>query len=212
MYRKSNMETYITIHKIDSQREFSVWLRKLKQGLCINLEGWDAREIQKGGIYVYLWLIHIEVWQKTTKICKAIILQLKKSSLERNKSSELWWLLTDWVAAVSCWLHCCWARRKFSFFFLGLLSKIQSLVHAWDLSFQGFMTSFWVTFSFIHFHTVSSHFYILVNWHIMLSENGLFILYYTVTWVDKFLDCCRTYFIILHKKCCSSVLYVQLRE
>ena len=39
MYGKSNMETYITIHKIDSQREFSVWLRKLKQGLCINLEG-----------------------------------------------------------------------------------------------------------------------------------------------------------------------------
>ena len=33
--------------KIDSQREFSVWLRKL------NLEGWDGagdgREVQKGG-------------------------------------------------------------------------------------------------------------------------------------------------------------------
>ena len=39
MYRKSNMETYITICKIDSQQEFAVWLRKLKQGLCINLEG-----------------------------------------------------------------------------------------------------------------------------------------------------------------------------
>ena len=38
MYGKSNMETYITICKIDSQQEFSVWLRKLKQGLCINLE------------------------------------------------------------------------------------------------------------------------------------------------------------------------------
>ena len=25
--------------KIDSQPEFAVWLRKLKQGLCINLEG-----------------------------------------------------------------------------------------------------------------------------------------------------------------------------
>ena len=50
---KSNMETYITICKIDSQREFAVWLRKLKQGLCINLEGWngagDGREVQKGG-------------------------------------------------------------------------------------------------------------------------------------------------------------------
>ena len=41
------------ITKIDSQREFAVWLRKLKQGLCINLEGWDGeghgREVQKGG-------------------------------------------------------------------------------------------------------------------------------------------------------------------
>ena len=44
MYENSTMETYITICKIDSQREFSVWLRKLKQGLCINLEGWDGEE------------------------------------------------------------------------------------------------------------------------------------------------------------------------
>ena len=47
------METYIPICKIDSQGEFAVWLRKLKQGLCINLEGWDGegdgREVQKGG-------------------------------------------------------------------------------------------------------------------------------------------------------------------
>ena len=66
MYGESNMEAYITICKIDSQREFAVWLRKLKQGLCIKLEGWngegDGREFQKGGdIYVYLRLIHDEV-------------------------------------------------------------------------------------------------------------------------------------------------------
>ena len=30
MYGKSNMETYITIYKIDSQQEFAVYLRKLK--------------------------------------------------------------------------------------------------------------------------------------------------------------------------------------
>ena len=51
MYGNSNMETYITICKIHSQREFAIWLRKLKQGLCINLEGWDGvgdrREVQK---------------------------------------------------------------------------------------------------------------------------------------------------------------------
>ena len=45
MYGKSNMETYITIRKIDSQWEFAVWLRKLKQGLCINLEGWMGKEM-----------------------------------------------------------------------------------------------------------------------------------------------------------------------
>ena len=53
MYGKSNMEIYITICKIDSQREFAVWLRKLKQGPGINLEMWDGegdgREFQKGG-------------------------------------------------------------------------------------------------------------------------------------------------------------------
>ena len=39
--------------KIDSQWEFPVWLRKLKQRFCINLEEWngegDGREVQKGG-------------------------------------------------------------------------------------------------------------------------------------------------------------------
>ena len=58
IYGKSNMETYITICKTDSQWEFAVWLRKRKQGLCIILEGWDGegdgREVQKGGdIYTY---------------------------------------------------------------------------------------------------------------------------------------------------------------
>ena len=53
MYGESNMETYITIRKTDSQQEFVLCLRKLKQGLCIDLEGWDGaedgREVQKGG-------------------------------------------------------------------------------------------------------------------------------------------------------------------
>ena len=47
------METYITICKIDSQWEFAVWLRKLKQVICINLEVWDGeadgREFHKRG-------------------------------------------------------------------------------------------------------------------------------------------------------------------
>ena len=45
MYGESNMETYITMCKIDSQREFALCHWELKQGLCINLEGWDGREM-----------------------------------------------------------------------------------------------------------------------------------------------------------------------
>ena len=79
MYGESNMETYITICKLDSQRDFAVWLRKLKQGLSINLEGWNGEEMEgtfkREGMYVYQWLIYVEAWQKTTKSCKAIILE-----------------------------------------------------------------------------------------------------------------------------------------
>ena len=52
MYGESNMETYIIICKI-ANRNLLYWLKKHKQGLCINLEGWDGeregREFQKGG-------------------------------------------------------------------------------------------------------------------------------------------------------------------
>ena len=50
MYGESNMETYITICKRDSQWEFDAWLRELKQVLWNNLEWWDkegkGREVQ----------------------------------------------------------------------------------------------------------------------------------------------------------------------
>ena len=53
MYGESHMEADITMCKIDSQWTSAVWLRKLKRGLCINLEGWegggDGRKLQKGG-------------------------------------------------------------------------------------------------------------------------------------------------------------------
>ena len=53
MHGESNMETHATVYKIDSQWEFAVCLRELKQGLCINREGWDGegdgREVPKGG-------------------------------------------------------------------------------------------------------------------------------------------------------------------
>ena len=75
--------------ELDSQREFVVWLRKLKQGSVSTWRGGMGREMRgrfkREGIYVYLWLIHVELLQKTTKFCKAIILQLKKKT---NKKGE----------------------------------------------------------------------------------------------------------------------------
>ena len=57
MYGESDMETYITICKIDRQWEFVLWLRKLKQRLCINLEGWDGgwKGGSKGRGYTYTY-------------------------------------------------------------------------------------------------------------------------------------------------------------
>ena len=50
---KSNMETHNSICKIDSQWEFALSLRELKEGLCNNLEGWhgegDWRGVWEGG-------------------------------------------------------------------------------------------------------------------------------------------------------------------
>ena len=61
MHRKSNMEAYTTIYKLDSQRELAVWLRKQTGALYQSRRvGWGGR-FKREGIYVYLWLIHVEV-------------------------------------------------------------------------------------------------------------------------------------------------------
>ena len=65
MHGESNINTDITMCKVDGQGKFALCLRKLKQGLCINLGGEMGREMggrfKREGIYVYLWLIHVEV-------------------------------------------------------------------------------------------------------------------------------------------------------
>ena len=78
---KSNMKTYNSICKIDSQWEFALSLRELKEGLCNNLEGWDGEGDWRGfgreGTWVNLRLILVDVFQKTTKFWKAIILHVR---------------------------------------------------------------------------------------------------------------------------------------
>ena len=39
MYGESNIEIYNTTYKTDSQWEFAVWLRELKEELCSRLKG-----------------------------------------------------------------------------------------------------------------------------------------------------------------------------
>ena len=51
--------------------------------------------VKREGTYAYLRLIHVDVWQKPTPYCKAIILQLKinlknlrESSLKKKKKKS----------------------------------------------------------------------------------------------------------------------------
>ena len=45
-------------------------------------------------MYTYLWLIHVDVWQKPTPYCKAIILQLKINKFlkidQKSNTQSLW--------------------------------------------------------------------------------------------------------------------------
>ena len=52
---------------------------------------------KRAGTNIYLWLIHVDVWQKPTLFCKAIILQLKinKFKIKKRKFSFILNFLTD---------------------------------------------------------------------------------------------------------------------
>ena len=45
------------------------------------------KKFKREGTYVCLWLIHADIWQKTTKFCKAIILQFKKKRILEIKGT-----------------------------------------------------------------------------------------------------------------------------
>ena len=53
-------------------------------GLCDNLEQWHGAggRFKREWVYVYLWLVHVDAWQKPTHVCKEIILQLKINKLK----------------------------------------------------------------------------------------------------------------------------------
>ena len=47
--------------------------------------GWEVgRRFKREGTYIYLWLIHVDVWQKPIQHCNTIILQLKIKRKKKN--------------------------------------------------------------------------------------------------------------------------------
>ena len=98
---------------------------KKRGGMGREMEGRFKRE----EIYVYLWVIHIEVWQKTAKFCKAIILQQKINKLKKKKSllRNISIFLNDLLKGI--WeLVCCLlvSRSCFSYFLDILKNKCLS--------------------------------------------------------------------------------------
>ena len=75
MYGESNMETFITKCKIvNGNLQYDS--RNSNRGSVTIYRGGMGREmggrLWREGTHVYLWLIHVDVWQKQTKFCKAI--------------------------------------------------------------------------------------------------------------------------------------------
>ena len=93
-------ETYITICKMIEKGNLLYVSGNSNRGSVSTWRGGMGREM-KGrfkmeGTYVYLWLIHAEVWQETTTFCKIIILQLKnewiflKKKICLTDTTQLW--------------------------------------------------------------------------------------------------------------------------
>ena len=95
-----------------------MWHRELKPVLCNSLE----RGVRVGGVkeeregpHVYLWPIHVDVWQKPSQYGKAIILQLKIIFLKRLRDCFLFCPLNSSVnrsvVSGSLWPHELWPAR-----------------------------------------------------------------------------------------------------
>ena len=80
------------IYKIDCQWEFGVWLRKLKQGFCINLEGWGERweggSKQRWYTYTYGWFM-LRFDRKQQNSVKQLSFNKKKK--QKNEGRAISW-------------------------------------------------------------------------------------------------------------------------
>ena len=82
--QESSMETYTL-----------AYVKQMPVGMCSMTRGAQARAlrpprgvgggIKSKGTYGYLWLIHVDVWQKPTQYWTSIILQLKINKPKKKR-------------------------------------------------------------------------------------------------------------------------------
>ena len=97
----------LKISEADWRREALSW----EELFCDNVEGWDGigdgRRFKREETYINLWLIHVDMWQKPTEYCNAIILQLKiHKYIRKQKASVLVFTMDPGPQAglCSCWV------------------------------------------------------------------------------------------------------------
>ena len=124
---------YILTCKIDSQWELAVRCRELSSVLYDDLEWWDSvggqREVQEGGTHVCLWLIHVDVWQRSTQYSKAIILQLKIVAVQSLSHVPLF--ATLWTVVCQAPLSVEFSRQEYC---SGLPCPPPGIFPGWNLS------------------------------------------------------------------------------
>ena len=83
--------TYTTICKIDSGNLLSDSGNSNQDSMTTQRGGRGSDvggRFKREETYVYLWLIHVDKWQKPTQYCKATILQLKITFFKKCKASN----------------------------------------------------------------------------------------------------------------------------
>ena len=93
--------------------------------------GWEVGGRFEGGrTYVYLWLIHADIWQKPTQYCKTIILQLNTNKFFKRdlRLNGLNWLkvmsLVD-EEGLSHSTHACMSESRAQNFPVSLIKDVK---------------------------------------------------------------------------------------
>ena len=68
-----------------------------------------GRRFKRDGTDVYLWLIHVDVWQKSSQYCKVIILPLKIKFKKKFQGEGLVGPLSSGISGFEKQLHPLWS-------------------------------------------------------------------------------------------------------